>query len=251
MSRVGAGLVWGVLGVGATLLPAEGAAQHPGADMHMMRPPVYTYVAFDELEWSATGEERAVEYDGELWIGGDFNRIWFKAAGEQSTSEAEGQVELQGLYSRAITPFWNLQAGLRFDHHYGDGPDASRVHAAFGLEGLAPYWFEVEAFVFLSDDADASARLEASYETLLTQRLIVESEIETSVAFQDVPEFGLGSGFTDVELGARMRYEFVREFAPYVGYSWSRKLGGTADLVRAAGGEVGDGAVVVGVHLWY
>lgn len=232
-------------------VPVAGSAQRPGADMAMMDPPIYTYVAFDELEWLATGDERAVEYDGEAWIGGDFNRFWFKAAGEQSTSESEGHVELQGLYSRTISSFWNLQAGLRFDHRYGDGPDASRAHAVLGFEGLAPYWFEVEAFVFLSDDADASARLEASYETLLTQRLIVESEVETNVAFQGVPEFGLGSGFTDVELGARMRYEFVREFAPYIGYSWSRKLGETADLIRAVDGEVGGGALVVGLHVWY
>ena len=251
MRRFGQGLVGVGVAVGAVLIPVEAAAQRPGADMPMMRPHVYPYVAFDELEWLATGDESVVEYDGEAWIGGDFNRFWMKAAGEQSTSEAEGDVELQGLYSRALSSFWNLQAGLRFDHRYGDGPDASRAHAVLGFEGLAPYWFEVEAFVFLSDDADASARLEASYETLLTQRLIVESEFETNVAFQDVPEFGLGSGLTDVELGARMRYEFVREFAPYVGYSWSRKLGETADLIRAADGEVGGGALVIGLHVWY
>lgn len=235
----------------AASLPEVGSAQRPGADMPMMDAPTYTYVAFDELEWLATGDESAVEYDGEAWIGGDFNRFWFKAAGEQSTSESEGHVELQGLYSRTISSFWNLQVGLRFDHRYGEGPDASRAHAVLGLEGLAPYWFEVEAFVFLSDDADASARVEASYETLLTQRLIVESEVETNVAFQDAPEFGLGSGFTNIELGARLRYEFVREFAPYIGYSWSRSLGETADLIRAVEGEVGGGALVIGLHLWY
>lgn len=251
MRRWGRGLVWGGLAVSTSLLPTESAAQRPGADMPMMKPHLYTYVAFDELEWLATGDESVVEYNGEAWIGGDFHRLWVKAAGEQSTSESHGDVELQGLYSRAITPFWNLQTGLRFDHRYGERTGASRAHVALGLEGLAPYWFEVEAFVFLSDDADASARLEASYETLLTQRLIVESEFETNVAFQDVPEFGLGSGFTDVELGARMRYEFVREFAPYVGYSWSRVLGATADLRRAVDAEVGGGALVLGLHIWY
>ena len=238
-----------VLAFGA--MPDLASGQRLGGDMGMMKSPVMTYVAFDELEFQATGDEDALEYDGEAWIGGDFNRIWFKAAGEQSTTGSDGEVELQGLFSRGITPFWNLQTGLRLDHRYGEGPGATRAHAVLGLEGLAPYWFEVEAFVYLSDDGDGSARLEASYETLLTQRLIVESEFETNVAFQDAPEFGLASGFNDVELGARMRYEFVREFAPYVGYSWSRLVGGTADLVREGGGEVGGGALVFGLHVWY
>ena len=238
-----------VLAFGA--MPGRASAQRLGADMPMMKSHIMTYVGFDELEIQATGDEHALEYDGEAWIGGDFNRLWFKAAGEQSTEGSDGNVELQGLYSRAITPFWNVQTGLRLDHRYGEGPGSTRAHAALGLEGLAPYWFEMEAFVYLSDDGDASARLEASYETLLTQRLIIESEFETNLAFQDAPEFGLASGFNDVELGARMRYEFVREFAPYVGYSWSRLVGGTADLVREGGGELGGGVLVFGFHLWY
>lgn len=235
----------------ALLGPNPAAGQRLGADMPMMQPHVYTYVSFDEMEVQATGDENAIEYDGEAWIGGDLHRIWFKAAGEQSTRGSAGDVEVQGLYSRTLTPFWNLQTGLRLDHRYGDAPGATRAHAVLGLEGLAPYWFETEAFVYLSDDGDVSARFEASYETLLSQRLIVESAFETNVAFQDVPDFALASGFNDVELGARLRYEFVREFAPYIGYSWTRSLGGTADLLRAAGTDVGHGTLVVGLHLWY
>jgi copper resistance protein B len=226
------------------------SGQALGADMPIMRPDIFTYVVFDELEYFATGGEQLVEYDGELWIGGDIHRLWLKGAGEQATAASDGFTELQALYSRALTSFWNLQAGVRVDHRYGDGT-LTRGHLGAGLEGIAPYWFEVEAFGFVSQDGDVSARLEASYDLRLTQRLAVESEVETSLAFQAVEEWGLGQGINDIELGSRIRYEFVREFAPYVGYSWMRLVGPTADLARAAGRETGHGAVVLGLHWWW
>ncbi len=207
-----------------------------------------SFVLGERFEYQSNDGDPLAIWAGQGWVGGDVRRLWFKTEGEYaSAGNRVGDAEIQLLYSQAVSPFWELQAGLRQDFK----PDPSRTYAVVGFQGLAPYWFEVEAFVYLSDDGDGSARLEASYETLLTQRLIVESEFETNVAFQDAPEFGLASGFNDVELGARMRYEFVREFAPYVGYSWSRLVGGTADLVREGGGEVGGGALVFGLHVWY
>lgn len=235
---------------GLTLDAGAVAAQRLGEDMPMMRPHVLTYVGFDELEYLATAEEHAIEYDGELWIGGDFNRIWFKAAGEHLTADADGDLELQALYSRTVSSFWNAQMGVRVDHRYGEGSDTRALIGA-GFDGLAPYWFEVEAFAFVSQDGDVSARLEASYDLLLTQRLVLESEVETDVAVQSVEEWGLRSGVNDIELGARMRYEIVREFAPYVGYSWTRKLAGTAELARTRGADVAHGALVLGLHWWY
>lgn len=230
----------------------KAASAQVGSEMGMMKPPIYTYVAFDELEYLATGPEEALEFDGDLWIGGDVHRIWFKAAGERTTQgESEGEFEVQALYSKTTSPFWNTQAGLRLDHHNGEGPSETRGLFAVGFEGLAPYWFEVESFVFVSFSGDVSARVEASYETLLTQRLIVESEFEVNAAVQEVAEFAIGSGINDVEVGARMRYEFKRELAPYVGYSWTRSVGNTADLIRAMDGHTSRGALVLGLHVWY
>lgn len=233
------------------LNPSGLTAQRVGADMPMMKPDILTFVGFDELEVFATGDERALEYDGDFWIGGDLHRAWFRARGEQRVDAGDGDVELQALYSRAIAPFWNAQGGIRVDGRYGEGPNPARARLAFGLTGLAPYWFELEAFGFLSDDGGLSARLEASHELLLTQRLIIESEFETVVRSRSAREWGEREGVNDVELGARMRYEFQREFAPYVGYSWTRIFGELADAARAAGESASRGAVVVGLHWWW
>lgn len=219
--------------------------------MPIMRPDILTFVGFDELEYFATGDERAVEYDGDFWIGGDIHRAWFRARGEQATDAAIGDLEVQTLYSRAISSFWNAQAGFRFDARYGGGEDDSRAQLAFGFTGLAPYWFEVEAFGFVSQAGDVSARLEASYEILLTQRLIVESEFETVLGARSALEWGVGRGVGDLELGARMRYEFKREFAPYIGYSWTHLYGEVADAARLDGTSARRGALVVGLHWWW
>jgi copper resistance protein B len=219
--------------------------------MPIMKPDILTFVGFDELEYFATGDDRALEYDGDFWIGGDLHRAWFRARGEQLTDEGVGDVEFQALYSRAVASFWNVQGGLRVDGRYGEGSNGARAQLAFGLTGLAPYWFELEAFGFLSQDGALSARLEASHEFLITQRLIVESEFESVVSTRSAPEWGERNGVNDVELGARMRYEFKREFAPYVGYSWTRRFGEISDAARLRGGPASQGVVVLGLHWWW
>lgn len=131
------------------------------------------------------------------------------------------------------------------------GPDRARTFAVIGVQGLAPYWFEVTPALFISDDGDVSARLTASYDLLFTQRFIVQSRIEVNAAAQDARKFGVESGFNDVELGLRFRYEIRREFAPYIGVNWLRKLGDTADLAREEGDDVDALGVVVGFRLWF
>lgn len=212
---------------------------------------IYTYVSFDELEYVPGAPEEPVEYDGQMWIGGDYDRLWLKARGEQSTLETEGHFEGQALYSRAVSTFWNAQAGLRVDHRYRSGPNDTRGLVVVGMEGLAPYWFEVESFLFVSQDGDVSARLEASYDLFFTQRLVLEPELELNAAVQEVPAFGIGSGLNDLELAARARYEIVRELAPYVGISWTRRLGETADIARLDGRAVSDANFVAGLRWWY
>lgn len=222
-----------------------------GLEAQTMDDHIYTYVAFDELEWVPGASGRPVEYDGEMWVGGDYDRLWLKAEGEQSTLGREGHVEAQALYSRATTPFWNVQAGLGVEHRYAPAGGGTRGLVTVGIQGLAPYWFETEAFLVVSHQGDVAARLEAGYELLFTQRLVLEPELELLAAVQDVPEWGIGSGLSDMELGARLRYEFAREFAPYVGISWTRRFGDTADLARAAGTPVSDADFVAGVRWWY
>jgi copper resistance protein B len=171
-----------------------------------------------------------------------------KARGGWLTGEEkfeEAQTEL--FYSRNIGSFWDAQIGVRHDFK----PDPDRTFAALGVQGLAPYWFELEATAYVSEDGDISAALEAEYDLILSQRLILQPRFETSIALQAVEEYGVGQGINDIELGLRLRYEIRREFAPYIGVSWNRKLGETADLAKIDGEDTDVTSFVVGVSMWF
>jgi len=189
--------------------------------------------------------------DGYLWdvqgyYGGDLNKFWFKSEGEGSFGEPIEQAELQALYSRAIAPFFDLQAGVRQDL---TGPD--RTHAVIGVQGLVPYMLEVDAAAFLSTKGDLTARIEAEYDQRITQKLILQPRAEVNLSAQDIPELGIGSGIDNIELGLRLRYEIAREFAPYVGIEQEWKLGGSRDYARAAGEDASVTNFVVGVRFWF
>ncbi len=211
---------------------------------------IYTFVLFDELEYQQNGNTNPFRWDAEGWVGGDYDRLWFKTEGEQLTSGGGGEAEVQALYSRLISAFWDLQVGARLDVRYGEA-DHARGLIAFGVEGLAPYWFDVEASLFVSHKGDVSFRTTATYDLLFSQRLIGQPRFELNAAVQDVPEFGVGSGLNDIGLGWRLRYELRREFAPYLGISWIQRLGGTADLARAEGADTSEFALVGGVRVWF
>ena len=186
------------------------------------------------------------------WYGGDYNRLWLKTEGEWRTSgERGGEGEVQALYGRLIAPFWDFQIGLRYDQFSGASFDRSRGFAVIGLQGLARYRFELEPALFISQDGDVSARLTATYDILLTQRLILQPRVDFDVAVQSAKKFGVGEGVNSLWLGLRLRYEIRREFAPYVGVHWLGRFGETADLARRGGGRADDIAVVCGVRLWF
>ena len=244
MNRHGVGMVLAITLAVAVVRPALLRAQ-------VMDNKVYSLVLFDLLEYQQTGTENPVTWDMLWWIGGDFTRLWIKSEGAHSTTVGSGDVEVQALFSRLFAPFWEWQAGLRLDIRYGTGTARTRVLAVVGLEGLAPYWFEMEPAVFVSQDGDISARVTTTYDMFVTQRLIAQPRIEVNAAVQDVPEFGVGSGLNDLDLGFRLRYEIRREYAPYVGISWLRRFAGTADLARLSGGAVSDLAAVGGLRVWF
>ena len=152
--------------------------------------------------------------------------------------------EIQLLYSRRLSDFFDAQAGVRYDF----APDPERGFGVFALQGLAPYWFEVDASAFVSNEGELSARFEAEYDLLITQKLILQPTAEVNIAAQSVRERGIGSGINDVELGLRLRYEIERKFAPYVGTSWERKIGQTADYARNEGEDVDNLSFVTGVR---
>lgn len=184
-------------------------------------------------------------WEGEAWFGGDINRFVVKTEGEGDSRGVDAG-EAQLLYSRAVAPYTDLQFGLRQDVE----PKA-RTYVTAGFQTLLPYWVEASGAVFLSNKGDVLARVEGAYDLRLTQRLLLQPRAEFNFAAQDVPETGTGSGLSTAELGLRLRYEIRREFAPYIGVSYERSVGKTADLARMAGRDVGDTSLVVGLRAWF
>lgn len=204
-------------------------------------------IMFDLAEYQVRDGRDGYRWEGEGWFGGDINRLVVQAEGEGVVHEGLESAEVQLLYSRSLDPYWNLQAGVRHDFE----PNPSRTYAVLGFDGLAPYWFELEGALFLSDKGDLLARIEGSYDQRLTQRLILQPRAELNFAAQDIARQGVGSGLVDAELGLRLRYEVVREFAPYVGISYEEKAGDTRRFARAAGEDVRSTGFVVGVRAWF
>ncbi|MCF6325007.1 MAG: copper resistance protein B [Gammaproteobacteria bacterium] len=212
---------------------------------------VFSKVIVDQLEYRSNKGKNTLGWDIQGWRGTDYNKFWFKFEGEDETSSSIGELELQALYSRAIAPFWDFQIGARYDGAYGAGSANDRFFAVVGFQGLAPYWFELEPALFISDDGDVSARIVSTYDLLFTQRLILQPRFEINVAATEVNEFGIGKGVNDIQLGFRLRYEIQRKVAPYVGLSWTRLAGDTGDMARTAGEDVDNLALVTGIRLWF
>ncbi|MFZ5609598.1 MAG: copper resistance protein B [Pseudomonadota bacterium] len=208
---------------------------------------IFWYGLAERLEYRAQDGKDGFLWDSQGWVGNDYNRLWLRAEGEATFGEGVEDAEFQALYSRPIARFWDFQAGARYDVT----PNPSRTYGVIGVQGLAPYWFEVVAAAFISDQGDITARIEAEYEFLFTQRLILQPRAEMNIAFQDIPELRTGGGFSTLETGLRLRYEIKREIAPYIGIAWNRKLGDTADFARLDGVDVGNLSFLVGLRLWY
>lgn len=201
----------------------------------------------ERLEYSAANQEDALVWEAQGWYGTDRHKLWMKTEGKRVDGEGTEDAELQLLYSRAVTAFWDLQAGLRQDVE----PDSARSHLVVGAQGLAPYWFEVDAALFLDDEGDLTARLEAEYDLFLTQRLILQPRLELNIAASDDHDLDRGRGVFDSVAELRLRYEWRREFAPYLGVSWGGDFGDTADRTRRQGADPRGFAIVAGLRFWF
>lgn len=208
---------------------------------------LYGQVLVEQLEYRFQDGKDVLAWDAQAWYGGDYDKIRFKTEGSWKPGDSPGDAEVQLLYSRLLAYYWDVQAGLRHDIR----PEPSRSYGVIGLQGLAPGYFEVDVNGFVSEEGDFSARLKAEYDLLITQRLILQPKAEINIAASDVPELGVGQGINDIELGLRLRYEVVREFAPYVGITWHRKLGETANFARHEGEDVDEFAMLAGVRFWF
>ncbi len=206
-----------------------------------------TVVRLDMLEIRLADGAEGYAWSGEVWTGDDYDRFVLASQGEGAFGEAPERAELHAKWRHAIGPYFNLEMGVRQDFR----PDPERTYALIGVEGHTPYWIELEAQMFVSNKGDVHARLEASHDWRLTQNLILQPDVELNVALQDVPELNVAGGLERLEMGARLRYEFVPEFAPYVGVHWEQTLGGTADLARLGGEDTSSFAFVFGIRTWF
>jgi copper resistance protein B len=200
----------------------------------------------DRFERVRTRDNSSTEYELQGWFGRDYDRAVLKAEGEIDDGEHH-ELSTELLWSHAVAAYWNTQLGLRHD----GGIEPSRTWLAFGVQGLAPYWFEVDVTGYVGEHGRTALSIEAEYELLLTQKLVLQPRIEANIHGKRDAERELGSGLSDLTAGVRLRYEFRREFAPYIGVERSGKFGGTTDFVRAQGKPAKETRLVAGLRFWF
>ncbi|MBW3549244.1 MAG: copper resistance protein B [Proteobacteria bacterium] len=226
---------------------ADRAAAFPdvaGHTVHDTTP--FWFAQLNRLETWGADEGNALGWEGSGWIGNDLERLWIRSEGEWTDGTTES-ADVELLYGRAVATWWDAVAGIR--HDFGEYP--SQTFAAVGVMGLAPYMFEISATAYLGESGQTGVNLEAEYDTRFTNRLVLQSLIEAEAWGKDDPRRGIGSGLGKLEAGLRLRYEFTRQFAPYIGVVHERAYGGTADLHREHGEPVNDTRVVAGLRLWF
>jgi copper resistance protein B len=222
-------------------------AMDPGAAMPpVMDSGVTAHALFDQLEGRFNGSNPEFRWDGQGWVGTDFDKLWIKSEGTFSNGAlTDGQQQF--LYDRASTTYFDLQGGLRSDL---DSRPA-RNWAAFGIQGLAPYFFDLEVTGYASFEGHFAGKVQASYDLLITQRLILQPQAELNIYSKADPARLVGAGFSDIDTGLRLRYEFSRKFAPYLGVVYEGTFGQTAKFARQAGESTGDVRFVLGVRAWF
>lgn len=231
------------LGLAAPCLPIEpvGAQEFPDQQL-------YGNVLVDLLEYRGGRGRGAFTFDGQAWYGSDYDKIWIKSQGNYDrNSNRVDSAEVQVLYSRLLSYYFDFQVGVRRDFK----PNPSRTYGVIGIQGLAPGFFEIDTQAFVSETGDVSGRFTGAYDLLITNRLILQPRAEINAAVQRVPELSTGSGITSFDVGARLRYEFRREFAPYIGVSWERKLGETSAIAKRQGQAQSTVSFVGGVRFWF
>jgi len=227
---------------------ADRAAAFPVLDHSKMThaTSLHSFLRVDRLEaWDASaGTGQA--WEATAWIGGDVHRLWLRSEGERLHGHTE-TARWEALYGRSVSPWWDVLAGIGHDTR----PSRVRSWAVLGVQGLAPYWFEIGASAYLAGSGQVQVKAEVEYEILLTQRLILQPSLEASASLKTEPEYALGSGLNALEAGLRLRYEINRRFAPYLGVVHERRFGDTAQFARDTGEHVRDTRIVAGVRLWF
>jgi copper resistance protein B len=222
------------------------AAAFPDLQGHAVHDRAINYfVLFDQLEWQSGEGTNGADWDVTGWVGRDRDRFWFRTEGDASGGELE-QAQAHLLYGHQFSRWWDVVAGVRQDVRPGD----PQTWAAVGVQGLAPYFFAVEATAYVGAGGRTHFRFETEYELLVTNRFVLQPLVEAEIYGKSDPARGLGAGLSSGELGLRLRYLIKREFAPYVGVVWTQRFFETADLARQAGEPTAGVRLALGVRLW-
>ncbi len=217
-------------------------------DSHKHGDTLLTKLMLDRFELRDSKPDRTAYWDAQAWVGGDINKLWLKTEGEARRSKAR-EADVEAFYSRAVAPYWDVQTGVRHDLQVNGLP--SRDWFAFGVKGLAPYKFDIDATAYIGDTGRSAARVKAEYNLLITQRLVLMPEFEANLYGKKDPERELGSGLANVDLSLRLRYDIRRTFSPYIGVVWTHLYGDTANFARQNGGDVHTAEFVAGVRTWW
>ena len=225
---------------------ADGLSNGHMPGMDMADDANHVHVLLDRVEQFHSSNGNGLAVDAQAWAGGDLDKLWLKVDGERSNSRL-GATRTEALWNHAIATYWGLQAGAR--HDFGDGP--GRTWASFGFQGLSPYWFDIQATGYFGQNGRTALRFEGEYDLLLTQRLVLQPDVKVSLYGKNDPDREIGAGLSDIDAGLRLRYEFSRKFAPYIGVVWNRKFANTARYARDAGNPVQETRVVAGLRVWF
>jgi copper resistance protein B len=207
---------------------------------------IHSYLLFNQLEARDSDPDTGFAWELQGWVGTDLTRLWLRSNGERVSGHTEA-AEVEVLYGRSISPWWDVVTGLRHDVR----PRDSRTFGAIGLQGLAPQWFELDATLYLDDDGQIAARFTAEYEFLFTNRLVLQPRMELNFHGKTDTARDIGSGLSEMEAGMRLRYEITRQLAPYVGLEWTKAFGKTAELLQGSPSGASDARAVAGIRLWF
>ncbi len=232
-------------------LDAAAAGPHDSWPEPIHDNPVLAFTLIEQLEYRVSDSNSdQFAWDAQGWIGNDDHKFWWKTEGGAAfDGPSSGDAEFQALYAKPISAFWFIQGGVRYENMWGPGASMDRASLVLGAQGLAPYKFELEPILFLTEDGDLLARFTASYDLYLTQRIVLQPRSEINLSAQDIPDYAVGAGINDLSLELRLRYEVSREFAPYVGVQYNTLIGETSGIARRAGSDADDLQLVFGVRI--
>ncbi len=250
-ARGAALMIAAALAIAAMSMPARAepptGTGFPDFGMPVMDNQIYGHLLFDQLEGRTNGPDTELRWDGEGWLGTDFDRLWIKSEGFYNEHGKVDDGDHEVLYDRPISTYFDVQGGLRYDLD----SDPQRFWGAFGIEGLAPEFFNFQATAYARDAGHFAARIQGSYDLRLLQRLVAQPECELNFYSKEDSSRGIGTGLSEIDTGLRIRYELSRKFAPYVGIAYNQKFGESADFSQQEGLIVRDLRFVFGLRVWY